>query len=177
MTNIARKYWMYKNIVVSLFGLRQIDNARKYQGLLYKAYQEKKLPEGIDGYYNFEYFKWKGKNVWGYEYYPELGDPETKGSFSKIVYFVYSTNSDGTDKEQLYRLHVLKFHKIDDSVGFDYVLTKRLETATNEPSGTLYAYTYSKEIDYEKLHRDIRAVLDGKYEPGGKSKRKNVGNR
>lgn len=67
--------------------------------------------------------------TFGVEWYLELGDPETEGSFSKIVYYVYSTNPDGTDKGQLYRLHVLKFHKSDDSVKFDYVLTKRLETA------------------------------------------------
>ncbi len=160
----ARKYWMYKDIIVSYFGLGQLDNAKKYQEKLYAAYKDKKLPEGIDQYYNFEFFKWKGNNVWGYEFYPELGDPETKGSFSKIVYYVYSTNVDGTDKDQLYRLHVLKFHKFDNEVDFDYVLTKRLETATGEKSGTLYAYTYSKDFDYKVVMADIREVLNGNYE-------------
>ena len=28
-------------------------------------------------------FRYEGLNVWGYEYYPQLGDPETEGSFSK----------------------------------------------------------------------------------------------
>ena len=60
------------------------------------------------------------------------------------------------------------FHKIDESTKFDYVLTKRLETATNEVSGTLYAYTYDKKIDYVKLGADIKEVLKGNYEPGKK---------
>ncbi len=164
-----REYWMQKNIVVSYFGLGQLDNALKHKDILYQAYKDKKLPDGLDEYFNFTFFKWEDKNVWGYEWYPELGDPETKGSFSKIVYYVYSTNSDGTDKDQLYRLHVLKFHKLDNSIKFDYVLTKRLETATNEVSGTLYAYTYDKKIDYVKLQADIKEVLKGNYEPDTKS--------
>lgn len=165
----SREYWMHKNLIVSYFGLGQFDQSEKHKKTLYKAYKDKKLPEGIDQYFNFTFFKWEDKNVWGYEWYPELGDPETEGSFSKIVYYVYSTNSDGSDKDQLYRLHVLKFHKFDNSVKFDYVLTKRLETATNEVSGTLYAYTYDKKINYVKLQSDIREVLKGNYEPDTKS--------
>jgi hypothetical protein len=164
-----REYWMYKNIIVSYFGLGQIDKALKYREILYKVYKEKKLPDGIDKYFNFSYYKWDNKNIWGYEWYPELGDKETEGSFSKIVYYVYSTNADGSDKDQLYRLHVLKFHKLDNSVKFDYVLTKRLETATDEVSGTLYSYTYNKKIDYIKLQADIIEVLKGNYEPDTKS--------
>ena len=165
----SRNFWMHKNLIVSYFGLGQLDKAQKHKDILYKAYKEKKLPEGLNEYFNFTFLKWKDKNVWGYELYPELGDPETKGSFSKIVYYVYSTNPDGSDKDQLYRLHVLKFHKFDNSVKFDYVLTKRLETATNEVSGTLYAYTYDKKIDYVKLQADIKEVLNGNYEPDAKS--------
>lgn len=166
----ARQYWLTKNIIVSCFGLKKYDEAKKYKQLLYDAYKAGALPEGIDGYFNFDFFKWEGKNIWGYEWYPELGDPETEGSFSKIVYYVYSTNPDGSDKDQLYRLHVLKFHKSGNSVPFDYVLTKRLETAKNEVSGTLYSYTYKKEIDYVKLKADIIEVLKGNLEPDIKKK-------
>ncbi|HRG90370.1 MAG TPA: hypothetical protein PLW44_15205 [Chitinophagales bacterium] len=164
-----RKYWMYKNIIVSYFGLRDLNNAKKYQQKLYAGYKNKTLPVGLDQYYNFEFFKWQGKNVWGYEYYPQLGDPETEGSFSKIVYYIYSTKEDGTDKDQLYRLHVLKFHKFDNSTKFDYVLTKRLDAATEEVSGTFYSYTYNKQIDYQKLMADIREVLNGNYNPSTQS--------
>lgn len=159
----AREYWMIKNVIVSYFGQKQYAEARKFQDELYTARKKKKLPEGIDEYYNFSFFRYGDKNIWGYEWYPELGDPETQGSYSKIVYYVYSTNPDGSDKDQLYRLHVLKFHKTDKSVKIDYVLTKRLETAQNEKSGTLYAYTYTKNIDYARLEADIRQVLAGNY--------------
>lgn len=164
-----RKYWMYKNLIVSYFGLNQLSNAKKYQKELYSAYKDKTLPDGIDHFYNFEFFKWKDKNIWAYEYYPELGAPETKGSFSKIEYYIYSTNADGSDNKELYRLLVLKFHKFDNSVKFDYVLTKRLITATDEVSGTLYDYTYTKPIDYDKLRKDIKEVLNGNYQPNTKS--------
>lgn len=165
----SRKYWMHKNLIVSYFGLGKLDKAQEHKNILYKAYKKKQLPDGIDQFFNFTFFKWKDKNIWGYEWYPELGDPETEGSFSKIVYYIYSTNPDGSDKDQLYRLHVLKFHKFDDSVEFDYVLTKKLDTATNEFSGTLYKYTYDENIDYLKLQADIKEVLEGNIEPDTKS--------
>jgi hypothetical protein len=67
----VREAWMVKNIIVSYFGLGQVENAKKYQDILYKGYKEKTLPAGIDGYYNFDFFTLEGKNIWGYEWYPE----------------------------------------------------------------------------------------------------------
>ncbi|MFH0893750.1 MAG: hypothetical protein V2A54_04880 [Bacteroidota bacterium] len=155
----AKKFWMHKNLVVSYFCLKQLDSARKHQDILYKANKENKLPDGLDKYYNFDYFKWEGKNIWGYEWYEELPDDRLSKSFSKIVYYIYSANPDGSDKDQLYRLHVLMFHKYDESVKFDYVLTKIITKGESENSRTLYKYTYNKEIDYVKLHSDIIEVL------------------
>lgn len=168
----SREFWMQKNIIVSYFGLGQVDKAQKHKEILYKAYNDKKLPNGLDKYFNFNYFKWQDKNVWGYEWFEKLPVNRASQSFSKIVYYVYNTNPDGTDKDQLYRLHVLMFHKFDNSIKFDYVLTKQLEKATNEVSGTLYAYTYNENIDYEKLQSDIKEVLKGNYEPDTKSIKK-----
>lgn len=165
----SREYFMTKNIVVSYFGLGQLDNAKRYKDILYTAYKNKTLPKGMDEYFNFTFFKWQDKNIWGYEWFEDLPEDRFSKSFSKVVYYVYSTNPDGTDKEQLYRLHVLMFHNIDPSIKIDYVLTKRLETAKNEVSGTLYAYTYTKDIDYNKLQTDIKEVLKGNYQPDNKT--------
>ncbi|WP_315814417.1 hypothetical protein [Paraflavitalea speifideaquila] len=164
-TFVNRKYWMYKNLVVSSFGLNKPIQARKYQDLLYKAYKARKLPEGMDQYYNFTYFKWKDKNVWGYEWYPEPGEPNTQGRYSKIIYYVYSTNADGTDKEQLYRLHVVRSKNKKQALKRGYVLSKQLENAQNEVSGILYGYTYQKKINYPKLQADIKEVLKENYYP------------
>ncbi len=139
-----------KNLVISSFGLGKPDQAKKYQDLLYKAYKDKKLPEGMDQYYNFTYFKWQDKNVWGYEWYPEPGDPDAQGGYSKIIYYVYSTNADGTDKEQLYRLHVVRAHNNDNALKLNYVLSKRLENAQNEVSWHLY-WIYLQQED--QLHQ------------------------
>lgn len=165
----SREYFMIKNIIVSYFGLGQLDNAKKYKDMLYTAYKEKKLPKGMDEYFNFSFYKWEDKNVWGYEWFEEIPADRFSKSFSKIVYYVYSTNADGTDKEQLYRLHVLMFHNIEPANKIDYVLTKYLETAKNEVSGTLYGYTYTKDIDYKKLQADIKEVLKGNYQPDSKT--------
>jgi hypothetical protein len=160
-----REYWMYKNIIVAYFGLGYPEKAREYQDKLYLAYKMHKLPAGLDEYYNFEFFKWNGLHVWAYEWYPELADMKENDGYSKIVYYVYNTNPDGTDKDQLYRIHVQKLTKADATIKPDYVLNKQLETATGETSGFLYAYTYRSPINYNKLRADIRQVLKGIYEP------------
>jgi hypothetical protein len=61
------------------------------------------------------------------------------------------------------------FHNIDPSIKIDYVLTKYLVTAKNEVSGTFYAYTYTKDIDYKKLQADIKEVVKGNYQPDTKN--------
>lgn len=159
----VREYWMYKNLTVSCFGLNKIKEANEYRKLLYTAHSKGNLPDGIHEYFNFEFFKLDDKNVWGYEWFAELPKDRYSSSFSKIVYYVYSTNPDGSDKEQLYRLHVLMYH--GDNKNFDYVMDKRLETATEEIGGTLYSYTYKEDIDLAKLRTDVREIVNTSPQP------------
>lgn len=154
-----REYFMIKNIIVSQYGLGNFEKGKKWKEKMYAAHKENKLPKGLDTYFNFDFFKIGDKNVWGYEWFEDLPKDRFSKSFTKVVYYVYSTNSDGSDKDQLYRLHVLMFHSSDSK--FDYVLTKRLETAKNEVSGTLYQYTYQEDIDFEKLQKDVKDIVSG----------------
>ena len=131
-----KAYWMRKNLIISYFGLGQFNNAKKHRDFLYKAYKKKELPEGIDAFFNFDYFKLNGLNVWGYEFYPELPNNRFSSSFTKIVYYVYSTNPDGTDNEELYRFHVLMFHQESKETSFDYLLEKQCETENSTVSGS-----------------------------------------
>ncbi len=161
----AKEYWMTKNIIVSYFGLGKIKKAEKHKKVLYKAYKAKKLPEGIDGYFNFSFFKWKDKNVWGYEWYPELPSDRFASSFTKIVYYVYSTNSDGSDNEQLFRFHVLMFHQNPKGAKFDYILERQMEKDGMRISGSYYKYLYKENIDYTKLKNDIIEILEKDIQP------------
>lgn len=161
-----REAFMMKNILVSYSGLRKYEEAQKYRDWLYKAHKKRKLPDGIDEYFNFDFFKMGDKNIWGYEWFAELPKDRFSSSFTKVVYYVYSTNEDGSDKDQLYRLHVLMFH--GSQQGFDYVMTKILDTATDEVSGTLYAYTYKENIDFKKLHNDVIEIVKGNLQPDTK---------
>jgi hypothetical protein len=52
-----------------------------------------------------------------------------------------------------------------ENKSFDYVLTKRIETAKNEVSGTLYSYLYLEDIDFAQLQTDIKEVLKGNLSP------------
>jgi len=143
-----REPFMIKNVVVSYFGLGDYAKGQEYKDLLYN------------------FFTLDDKNIWGYEWFAELPKDRFSSSFTKVVYYVYSTNPDGSDKDQLYRLHVLMFH--GDNEHFDYVMDKRLDTATDEISGTLYSYTYKEDIDYKKLHNDVIQIVKGNLQPDTK---------
>ncbi|GAB5399207.1 MAG: hypothetical protein Aureis2KO_07920 [Aureisphaera sp.] len=161
-----RKYFMIKNIIVSYYGSGNFQEGKKWKEKMYEARRNGVLPEGIDEYFNYDFFKFEDKNIWGYEWYAELPKDRFSSSFTKVVYYVYSTNQDGSDKDQLYRLHVLMFHGNNEN--FDYVMDKRLETATEDVSGTLYSYTYNEDIDFEKLKNDVKEVLKGNLRPDTK---------
>ncbi len=169
-----REPFMIKNIIVSYFGLGNYEKAKEYKALLYKRYKDKELPEGLDEYFNFDFFTLDNKNIWGYEGFEKLPKNRFSKNFTKIVYHVYSTNPDGSDKDQLYRLHVSMFHGVNQD--FDYVMTKQLETAKYEIAGTFYSYTYKEDINYKKLHNDVIQIIKENMHPDTKrtvSKKKN----
>jgi len=157
------EYFMVKNLIVSYYGIGNFEEGNKWKAKMYKAKEKNLLPEGLDEYFNFDFFRIEDKNIWGYEWFDELPENRFSTSFTKVVYYVYSTYSDGSDKDQLYRLHVLMFH--GNNPDFDYVMDKRLESATEEVAGTLYAYTYKEDIDFEKLQKDVKQVIKGDLQP------------
>jgi len=165
---LSKLYWMTKDVVVAYTGLNEEAKAKKHKDILYKAYHEKQLPKGLDRCFNFDFFKLDGKNIWGYEWYPELPDDRASSSFTKVVYYVYSTKPDGTDDEQLYRFHVLMFHKMNNDVKFDYILERQIDTDSQNISGSYYKYTYNKDIDYKKLKADIIEIVKHDIQPDSK---------
>ncbi len=128
---------------------------------MYKAHKKNKLPCEYElcHYYNFDFFKIDTLNIWGYEWYDELPKNRFSTSFTKVVYYVYSTNPDGSDKDQLYRLHLIMFHGTD--MPFDYIMTRYISTENGEIRGSMYEYTYKENIDYEKLHNDVIEIVKG----------------
>ncbi|MCE1165345.1 MAG: hypothetical protein LWX07_08095 [Bacteroidetes bacterium] len=157
-----REQWMIKNIIVSYFGLNKLDEAEKYKAILYKGYKNNTLPTGIEQYFNFDFFKLDGKNVWGYEWFQELPEDRNSMSFTKVVYYVYSTNEDGSDKDQLYRFHVLMFHQDPINPKFDYILEKQQEIEGKTFYYSYYEYNYKKDIDYLKLRSDVKKHIQNK---------------
>ncbi len=165
------EFWMHKNLVVSYFGLDDLENADIHKNILYKAYKAKKLPKNyyyIDQYFNFSFFKWKDKNIWGYEWYPSLPFDRFGSTFTKVVYYVYSTTADGEDDEQLFRFHVLMFHQNPKNAKFDYILEKQWEENGINVSGSYYNYRYQENIDYRKLKRDIIEILENDIQPNSR---------
>lgn len=154
-----QEYFIYRNLAVCYTGLGKYADAQKYRSLLYEAQKKKKLPCEYElcHYFNFDFFKVDTLNVWGYEWYDQLPKNRFSTSFTKIVYYVYSTDANGNDKDQLYRLHVIMFHGSNPS--FDYIMDKHISTEEGEISGSMYAYTYKEEIDFKKLHNDVLEIV------------------
>lgn len=154
-------YFAIRNKIVCYSGLGNYEKAAENRALLYKAYKKNKLPCEYElcHYYNFDFFKMDTLNIWGYEWYDKLPKNRFSTSFTKVVYYVYSTNPDGSDKDQLYRLHLIMFH--GTNVPFDYIMEKHISTENGESRSSLYAYTYKENIDYEKLHNDVKEIVKG----------------
>ena len=154
-------YFAIRNKIVCYSGLGNYEKAAENRTLLYKAHKKKKLPCEYElcHYYNFDFFKVDTLNIWGYEWYDELPKNRFSTSFTKVVYYVYSTNPDGSDKDQLYRLHLIMFHGTD--MPFDYIMEKHISTEDGEMRNSMYQYTYKANIDYEKLHNDVREIVKG----------------
>lgn len=154
-------YFAIRNKIVCYSGLGNYEKAAENRALLYKAYKKKKLPCEYElcNYYNFDFFKMDTLNIWGYEWYDELPKNRFSTNFTKVVYYIYSTNPDGSDKYQLYRLHLLMFHGTD--MPFDYIMTRYIPTENGEMRNSMYDYTYKENIDYEKLHNDVIEIVKG----------------
>lgn len=154
-------YFAIRNKIVCYSGLGNYKKAAENRALLYKAHKKNKLPCEYElcHYYNFDFFKIDTLNIWGYEWYDELPKNRFSTSFTKVVYYVYSTNPDGSDKDQLYRLHLIMFHGTD--MPFDYIMTRYISTENGEIRGSMYEYTYKENIDYEKLHNDVIEIVKG----------------
>ena len=154
-------YFAIRNKIVCYSGLGNYKKAAENRALLYKAHKKNKLPCEYElcHYYNFDFFKIDTLNIWGYEWYDELPKNRFSTSFTKVVYYVYSTNPDGSDKDQLYRLHLIMFHGTD--MPFDYIMTRYISTENSEIRSSMYEYTYKENIDYEKLHNDVIEIVKG----------------
>jgi hypothetical protein len=168
---LKKEYVIIKNVIISCFGVGDFENAKKWRALLYKAQKAGLLSGALAKTFNFDFFTVDDLNVYGYEWYAEY--PKSaydKSNFTKVIYYVYSRNPDGSDKEQLFRLHLLKFN--GNVRNMDYVLTKKSGSGPDETSVTLYAYPYVKYIDYEKLQADVREIAKGNIKNYFKDNRK-----
>lgn len=158
-----RRYFMVKNILVSQNGLGRTEEVKRWREKMYAAASAGVLPQGLDVYYNFDYFKIGDKNIWGYEWFEDLPKDRFSTSFTKVVYYVYDTNPDGSDRNQLYRLHVLMFH--GNELDFDYVLERNQNIENEQISGTYYRFRYKEDIDLEKLKKDVKQIVIENIEP------------
>jgi hypothetical protein len=165
---LEKKYWAVKDLIVAYFGLGQRDKAKPFQEVLYEAYQQKQLPEGINLSYNFEKFVHDGLNVWGYESYAQLADQEPGASFSKHVYYIFSRDNEGNDKEELFTLETVGVHKLSPDLP-DFVLTRRVRVEESLRSETYWDFTFNDPVDYEKLHQAIIEFLKGGAKPSSTS--------
>jgi len=165
---IEKEFWMTQNVITSLFGLGQIEEAKKYKPVLYDAYRKKILPVGMEKKFQFDFFKMGDKNVLGFESYAELPANRLSGSLSKVIYYVYNTNADGTNRDLLYRLHVMMVNQFSKGADYDYMLEKQQEDTEQMVSGSYHRFTYGADIDYKKLKKDVQEIIRSEMAPNDK---------
>lgn len=145
---------MNQNIIVAYTGLEKYADANSYKQVLYNRNRENTLPMALSGYFNSEYFKVGDKNVWVYEWYDDAFSERVSNNFSKVVYFVYSTDADGQNKESLYRLHLLP----NKDKG-NYSLEKQFDRNTKQFGSKFNQVTFAKELDYKALKKEVITII------------------
>ncbi|MGC4098402.1 MAG: hypothetical protein QM706_14915 [Nitrospira sp.] len=152
-----KQYWLYENIIMAYTGMKKYVPAKAYQVQLYKAYDDKGLPKGLDKSYNFERFNNGKVNLYGYEYYVPTGDG--KSPASKQIYEVYSRDSLGKDVKLLYTLETIEAEKKDKSP--DYVFAKRTTNDKKKVITEIGTVTFFEPVSLEKLHTAVMQYLKG----------------
>lgn len=158
-----RKCFAWKNMVVTCYGLNELEEAQRYKENLYQAYQQKKLPKGVDQYFNFEFLRIENLNVWGYEYF-QAASKQEQDEAPQYVYHIYSTNNDGTDNKPLYLLVLVEIPKVNVDDKTVFAISKRWKVDgqqqnAKQQSETLYDYRYADPVDLEKLRADVRKLV------------------
>lgn len=156
---VMYEYKMLSNAIVSYFGLELPDSTIDLRNKMYYAHKNKLNPKFMGEYFFFTKFKSNNKNIQGVEWFEVNLDEGYLPIYSKIVYQVFSVREDGSNKDFEYEIHV-KMHQTSDPMSKSYyVLTKNTKINEGEKSDTLYAYTYTKNIDYRKLQADIKKLI------------------
>ncbi len=160
-----KRYKLYENIIVAHFGTKQRLLATGFQQKLLEAYKNQQLRGDLKEQYNFEkMLSGNTLNVFGYEKFVAPNGDDLRNN-SRIAYHVYTRNQDGTNKEELYSLEIIKVAKPKANAA-EYVLAKR---TTGKKQDTLEIFadrTYTASDDYAGLHDALMACLEGKLSSG-----------
>jgi len=155
---ISQEYVLANDILEAYYSMGDFVEADKYRKLMYQAFGRNELPNSYkDRAFWFDFFREGKYSARGFEIFDPLPVDRFSSSFSKIIYYVNSTKKDGSDDKELFQLHILMFHS--STANFDYVMTWRKFNKKGFESSTLYQYTYDENIDYVKLHSDIREAV------------------
>ncbi|HOH46755.1 MAG TPA: hypothetical protein PLX59_02880 [Candidatus Cloacimonadota bacterium] len=155
---LKQEYVLVSDILEAYFSKGDFAEANRYRAIMYNAHNDGLLPDFFDNdVFWFDVFAEGEFLARGYEDFTPLPEDRVSTSFSKIIYHITKPNEDGSDREELFQLHILMFH--GSSQNFDYVMTWRQYGENSMNSQTLYQYTYKEKIDYIKLHSDIREVV------------------
>ena len=154
-----RKCFAWKNMVVACYGINELEEAQRYKENLYQAHQQKELPQGLDQYFNFEFFRIEKLNVWGYEYF-QIESKQDQEETPQYVYHIFSANDDGTDNKPLCLLVLVEIPKVNVDDKTVYAISKRWKVEGQQQSETLYDYRYADPVDLEKLRADVRKLVN-----------------
>lgn len=149
-------YYAMQSLIQAFIHEKRLSDANKYRRMLKRAYLRRQLPEDLKYYYIIDWFKWRDKVFVTKEAYPDAGEPETEGSFSKLVLFVYNSR----DEEECC-FEAVKIHQIEPSES-KYVMTKRIYKNNRlAHSQSYWSFTFPISIDYLEFRNAAICILEG----------------
>lgn len=148
--------YVFDYVMQNYYELNLEEESEEVKAELINLYNKGLLEDRGADYFCFDKFEYKDKLIYSEESFLKLDSPETEGSFSKIILYVYE------DDYLLYTLETVKIHK-DDKENPRYLLNQRfIENGRVASSNSFWQYQYNDPIDYDQLVGDAKNVIDGK---------------
>ncbi len=148
---LNKKYWSFRNLICASNALKKFKLAEIYEDSLFTAFENQKLPKGLDKHFCFEIIELDSTRAYGYKTY-------AKGRLDSIPYFyeIFKLDKNGEENYKMYSLNFLIKNKAGRNFSPKYIMWY-------EPSIVPYKRRPSdraiKGDSYHKVHSSVIKFL------------------
>jgi tetratricopeptide (TPR) repeat protein len=148
-------FFIITRVIQALYINTKYSEAAKYKKQLYQERTNGFLPEELSSSFFMDYFIYKGKKVYVYEYFDE---PEDKLYYKHVFYIKDDVEVDEYTIQTEHSQSLKKMNK-------KYVLGRNRDGMHS----SFFQYVFNEEFDYDFLKTCVKEIIDGKIDPSSTS--------